>query len=224
MVIQRVAQSCAAVLRPSPDDPAPGSLGQAIFQGLALSVREILQGCRFRRPQHGAHRGGHGGRRHHRRHRDADRPQQPVHRGHRDHLPGQRGADAAADSRHQPDPGHGPPHHRQLHRHGDPDRACHRHPGRAGGPGDSGAGGPSVRVLLRHPRRRHAAGGPRGLRGLGHRRLRSHQDRHPGVYLRPAHGDPAVRVHLQPGAAADSRRQAQTARSSGSPTCSASSG
>ena len=45
MVIQRLVQSCAAVLRPSPDNPAPGSLGQAILQGLAQSVREILQGC-----------------------------------------------------------------------------------------------------------------------------------------------------------------------------------
>ena len=45
MVIQRLVQSCAAVLRPSPDNPAPGSLGQAILQGLALSIREILQGC-----------------------------------------------------------------------------------------------------------------------------------------------------------------------------------
>ena len=45
MVIQRLVQSCAAVLRPSPDNPAPGSLGQAIVQGLLLSIREILQGC-----------------------------------------------------------------------------------------------------------------------------------------------------------------------------------
>ena len=45
MVIQRVVQSCAAVLRPSPDNPVDGSLGQAAWQGLALSVREILQGC-----------------------------------------------------------------------------------------------------------------------------------------------------------------------------------
>ena len=45
MVIQRLVQSCAAVLRPSPDNPVPGSLGQAILQGLALSIREILQGC-----------------------------------------------------------------------------------------------------------------------------------------------------------------------------------
>ncbi len=45
MVIQRLVQSCAAVLRPAPDNPAPGSLGQAILQGLALSIREILQGC-----------------------------------------------------------------------------------------------------------------------------------------------------------------------------------
>ena len=45
MVIQRVVQSCAAVLRPAPDNPGDGSLGQAAWQGLALSVREILQGC-----------------------------------------------------------------------------------------------------------------------------------------------------------------------------------
>ena len=45
MVIQRVAQSCAAALWPSPDNPAPGSLVQAVLQGLALSIREILQGC-----------------------------------------------------------------------------------------------------------------------------------------------------------------------------------
>ncbi len=45
MVIQRVGQSCVAVLRPSPDNPAPGSLGQAILQGLVVSIREILQGC-----------------------------------------------------------------------------------------------------------------------------------------------------------------------------------
>jgi TRAP transporter 4TM/12TM fusion protein len=44
MVIQRVGQSCVAVLRPS-DDAASGSLGEAVLQGLALSIREILQGC-----------------------------------------------------------------------------------------------------------------------------------------------------------------------------------
>ena len=45
MVIQRVAQSCAAVLRPSPDKAASGSLGEAVLQGVAVSIREILQGC-----------------------------------------------------------------------------------------------------------------------------------------------------------------------------------
>ena len=45
MVIQRVVQSCAAVLRPEPGSTESGSLGQAVFQGVALSVREILQGC-----------------------------------------------------------------------------------------------------------------------------------------------------------------------------------
>ena len=44
MVIQRVVQSCVAVLRPEPDDPESGSLGNAVLQGLVLSVREILQG------------------------------------------------------------------------------------------------------------------------------------------------------------------------------------
>ena len=44
MVIQRVVQSCAAVLRPEPGSAGTGSLGQAVFQGVALSVREILQG------------------------------------------------------------------------------------------------------------------------------------------------------------------------------------
>ena len=45
MVIQRVVQSCAAVLRPEPGSTESGSLGQAVLQGVALSVREILQGC-----------------------------------------------------------------------------------------------------------------------------------------------------------------------------------
>ena len=44
MVIQRVVQSCVAVLRPAPGEPESGSLGNAVLQGLALSVREILQG------------------------------------------------------------------------------------------------------------------------------------------------------------------------------------
>ena len=45
MVIQRVVQSCVAVLRPAPGDPDSGSLAQAVLQGAALSIREILQGC-----------------------------------------------------------------------------------------------------------------------------------------------------------------------------------
>ncbi len=45
MVIQRVVQSCSAVLRPAPGDPDSGSLAQAVLQGAALSIREILQGC-----------------------------------------------------------------------------------------------------------------------------------------------------------------------------------
>ena len=92
MVIQRVVQSCAAVLRPSPDKPGrrlPGAGGMA---GSGPERPRDPARLRVRRPQHGAHRGGHRGRRHHRGHRHPDRTQQPLHRGHRDHLPGQRGA------------------------------------------------------------------------------------------------------------------------------------
>ena len=59
-----------------------------------------------------------------------------------------------------------------------------------------------VRVLLRHPGRRYAACGAFGLRGRGHRQVRSHQDRRPGLYLRYAHGHPAVYVRTEPHAAA----------------------
>ena len=45
-------------------------------------------GLRVRRPKHGTHRGGHRGGGYHRGHRDPHGPQQSVHRGHRDHLPG----------------------------------------------------------------------------------------------------------------------------------------
>ena len=45
MVIQRVVQSCVAVLRPAPGSAGSGSLGQALLQGVVVSVREILQGC-----------------------------------------------------------------------------------------------------------------------------------------------------------------------------------
>ncbi len=44
MVIQRVVQSCVAVLRPEPGSAGSGSLGQALLQGVIVSVREILQG------------------------------------------------------------------------------------------------------------------------------------------------------------------------------------
>ena len=44
MVIQRVVQSCVAVLRPEPGSAGSGSLGQALLQGVIVSFREILQG------------------------------------------------------------------------------------------------------------------------------------------------------------------------------------
>ena len=44
MVIQRVVQSCVAVLRPEPGSAGSGSLGQALLQGVVVSFREILQG------------------------------------------------------------------------------------------------------------------------------------------------------------------------------------
>ena len=73
--------------------------------------------------------------------------------------------------------------------------------------------GPLLRVLLRHRGGHHPAGGPGGLRGLGHRQVRSHEDgrqrdeaRHRGVHraLRVRHGshhDVRGRGALVPGGA-----------------------
>ena len=63
-----------------------------------------------------------------------------------------------------------------------------------------------VRVLLRHPRRRHAAGRPRGLRGFRDLGRGSDQDRSARLRLRHPHRDPAVHVRLQHGSASGRHR------------------
>ena len=45
IIIQKVTENCATVVRTSPNTLESNSLALAFFRGLALSVREILQGC-----------------------------------------------------------------------------------------------------------------------------------------------------------------------------------
>ena len=103
--------------------------------------------------------------------------------------------------------GHGRAHHGQLLHHGLHLRPHPHQDGRAH------HRGPLLRVLLRHRGGHHPAGGPGGLRGLGHRQVRSHEDgrqrdqaRHRGVHraLRVRHGshhDVRGRGALVPGGA-----------------------
>ena len=60
---------------------------------------------------------------------------------------------------------------------------------------DSGA---PLLLLLRHPRGRHAARGPRRLRRSGHCGHVAHRHGHSGLPVRYPYGHPAPDVHLQP--------------------------
>ena len=63
-----------------------------------------------------------------------------------------------------------------------------------------------VRFLLRHPGRRHPAGGAGGLCRRRDLRRRSHPHRHPGLRLRHPHRHLALHLHLQHRDADDRRR------------------
>jgi TRAP transporter 4TM/12TM fusion protein len=57
--------------------------------------------------------------------------------------------------------------------------------------------GPPVLFLLRHPGRRHPAGGAGGLCRGGHCQIASHCDGDSGLHVRHPYGHPAVHVHFQ---------------------------
>ena len=128
---------------------------------------EHLPGPDCRRPQHDQHRHRRRRRRHHRRRGRLDRPQQRHRRRRRGDLGRQRVHPPRPDRGVVPDPWHGAADDRQLHRRrvaagGRAGRAGHRLRARP-----AADRGPPLRLLLRHPRRRYAAGLPRGLRRRG---------------------------------------------------------
>ena len=71
------------------------------------------------------------------------------------------------------------------------------------------ARGPSVRLLFRHPGRRHAARGSRRVRRLGDSQVGPHPDGRAGLRLRLADRRFALRLHLQPGTLDDAGRRPQ---------------
>jgi TRAP transporter 4TM/12TM fusion protein len=182
--------------------PGLAAFYASIFMLIVLLTQRALKAALRRGPdrrgaEHDRHRRRHGGRRHRGRDHHADRGRLGNGRVRRVHLrrPGPRHADLHRRS--QPDPGHGAADDRQLHRGLVPDGACHRYRGRAERADRAADRRAHVRLLFRHPRRRHPARGLGRLRGGGHIGGRPHQDGHPGLHLRHPHGDPAVPLHLQ---------------------------
>ncbi len=150
-----------------------------------------------RRAQHDRHRHRHRDGRHHRRRRQPDRRRLGARRRGRGHLGRQHPGNPVPDRDPVADPRHGPADHGELHRRLGTAGAGDRHARPAKWPAGALDRRALVRVLLRHHGGRDATRGTRILRGGGGFGRRPDTHRLHGVLLQPAHGDPALPLHLQ---------------------------